>query len=244
MVSDIVADISRLRIARLKKILNNVNSIIYQVQSNIELKQSMKLDKLLKNYKSNLNNMKIVKDNSYIFKYWKALYEYVFYKKDNLINMNLKSEYFSTSELLNYDTQGNFILYYIIHEMMKLLEINTEKFIKINIVNMLIDIINYIYELYNTDIFKNADLEKFNISLYNDEFLVDETKVKNEDGGLYGPYDEYMDEEELNSAEKIEETIDDRERAEALDYEPDSRMADIIYGHMRDGFPESLYDYS
>jgi hypothetical protein len=244
IVSSIIADISRLRISRLKNILNTVNTIIYQVQSNIELKQSAKLDEILKNYRSKLVNMKIVKDNTYVFKYWKALYEHVFYKKSDIINMNLKSEYISTSEILNYDIQGNFILYYIISEMMHLLEINTEKFIKINIVNILIDLINYVYELYNVDIFKNADLEKFNMSLYSDEFLIDETKIKNEDNGLYGPYDEYMEEDEINNADKIEESIDDKERNDALDYEPDSRMADVVYSFMRDGFPEALGNFN
>ena len=72
--------------------------------------------------------------------------------------------------------------------------------------------------------------------------MVDETKIKNE-GSLEGPYDEYMEEDELNSAEKNEENIDDRETRDAMDYEPDTRMADIINSYSRDGFSESLQNY-
>ena len=42
----------------------------------------------------------------------------------------------------------------------------------------------------------------------------------------------------------MEETLDDKERADAMDYEPDTRMADITNSYMRDGLPDSLYNFN
>lgn len=215
IINNIVGKISRNRIKRLKKIITDVHRSLYQLKFKFEISNSFdKINEIIKKFKQKLGNIKINGDQR-VFKHWKAITSEIYYKKADVININTEFKYIEINDITKHDNSGNLLLFYLIQEMNNLIDINTEKFVKVNIVYFLINIINHSHNLYNTDTKNNnIRLSRFKYMLSSESYMVDAMK---EEYGGHGIYNEYMDNDELTNEDRLERLDIDNERLDALD---------------------------
>lgn len=222
IIHKIVNTISQNRLSNLKTILNNINKIIYQLKfkySNVG--EIATIQNLINTYKQKVPTFKLIDNGEPIFKYWSS-FLFITYKQPDIINFNIQDNYILIDNLLYHDSNGNAIMYYIISEFTKLLNYNTEKHIKINLIYLMIDIINYMYGTYNITK-SNLDINKFSYIL-TAEYVAYDINTN-------GIYEEYLDETEV--MEKQDEIYDDDERINALDIDTnmdENENADNDYG--------------
>jgi hypothetical protein len=170
-----------------------------------------------------LNKIKLDK----IFKHWTFLPLAIYNKdKPNFLVDNLNNMTILNSHVTMYDDSGNFIIYYIVNRLSKLININDDKFIRKNLAMFIIQLINYINQLYNeSDYGREHDLKRFKYILFGNEYTIDMERkghgiqIKNDydEAQTTGIYEEYITEDELNDKHRLEKLEDDRERADAID---------------------------
>jgi len=108
------------------------------------------------------------------------------------------------------------ILYYIIREINKLLVYNDNKTLKNTITFFIIDVINRLFEMFNTDSQKtNFEIKRFNYILKSQSYVYDVTEKGYGLEGFYGEYKD-IDDPEM-SKDEIEQQDIDIEESEALD---------------------------
>ena len=241
IIENIIGNISRNRIHRLKKMIVDFNRSLYQIKYNFDINNSVdKINNITKTYMQKLKNIKINGDIQ-VLQNWKAIVSSINYKKADVININTKTKYVDVNDILKYDNSGNLILFYMVQEMNNLIDTNSEKFVKVNIVYLIIDLINYYYNLYNIESKSiNKELRKFKYILKSELYVIDmEKKGYDLEGSVEGIYDEYMDKDELTNEIKLEKIDEDVERLGALDI--DTGMEDDVYGSDYDYQDEQLH---
>ena len=232
-IKSVIADINRVRIVRLKRIIADIQRYIYRLIYNFEdkVQEEEGSKNFMNKYYKKLNNIKIKDDNkkNKVFKDWEAVSNNIFMKSidDEVININDKDKFISINELSKHDHSGNMILFYIMKEMSKLIEYNNNKFTKATIVFFLIDVINKSFSIYNNDImFKNNEIKRFSYTMNSSVFmhdveqkghgldnqLIDQT-VENQTEGFYGE----MKDEDKDDTEIKEQLENDQEEQDALD---------------------------
>jgi hypothetical protein len=254
---------SKSNIVEIQHIMNdrnkNLKKIIYEFQrliNRIKYKYNLQIfyeptnfNKLINKYTKILDKIQITDGNKkhQIFKHWKVAYNLIIPKKIKEIDIDHLTN-ISVDHIIDLDTQNNILMFYIIYEINKIFNFNTNNYIQVNIVNLINDWINYIYYLFNEDnICGNIDITKFKYIInltYDDtsyithvaeydykikeapeEFIAQEAK---------GPFDEYMHEDvsEDVSPEQREKNYDLVEERESLDIEEnlDNDTGEILDG--------------
>jgi hypothetical protein len=222
-IKEIISEVCQKRIINLKKGLRSIIVILNSIKNKHEKSEKYELemteneknsDSLVKKY-ADLSGLKY----EYVFNNWKLIHLNLNYKKiKKNINISLSEKNLNSIELNNYDYNGNILLYYILENLIKLLDINDNKFTKTKIAYLTIDIINKIYQESTDDISSNNnDLKRFSyflISKYakdNAEYLNENTKIS-DDSEIINPEDEEEYEKTIR-----ESKIDDEEMKDALD---------------------------
>ncbi len=159
-----------------------------------------------------MNSIVLKDKNNKFLKLWKAIkYELFFEDIDRVINNDINEQVLPIDEINNYDYSGNIILFYIINEMSKLLDMNQDKFIKTNIVYLLMDIINKVYDEFDLNKnLTNPQIKRFNYILNKSDNRLEESIEDDEITVNIKDDDEGVD-------VKQERNIDDKEENEALD---------------------------
>lgn len=234
IINNIVADINRTRIVRLKRIITDIQRYIYRIIFNYEEKidENEANKNFMTKYYKKLNNLNIKDGDDKIFSDWEVIQNDVFMKNinDTVINISADDKYISIDELSKYDHSGNLILFYIIREISKLIQYNNNKFVKATVVYLLIDIINKTFEIYNNDVLlKNNDIKRFTYIIKSNRFIHDiEQKGHGLEGETEGFYGEYKDEDEKDDEKAKEQLEDDIEEQEALDVDTEIDYEDMI----------------
>ena len=242
LIKNIVSEISRDRIDKLKKVISDIIRFIYKIKYNYDEEfDEEDLDQLLINkYKNKLAKMDI-KDNKgkRIYGKWKSIKYGIFLQdlSNKDININPNEKYVNFKDINDYNYHGNVILFYIVDEMSKLIEVNKNKFIKVNLVYFLIDIINRMHDLFNTDYQKiNVDIKRFtySIDVKSSIYTVEEMNfndgdkdVSGETEGFYGEYidkDDDLDKEDLEKIEEATEEFEAIDMDQDMDYEIDYKQ--------------------
>lgn len=216
----ILSDVSRKRLQRIKKLIVNTNIITSQIKNNLPQNE------ISKKYSQMLTNMKTTN----IFEFWKKILSSMWFIPPDVINLNTEIDYINAELFSTHDSQSNLLLFYFIDQINKLVDLNKEKFIKVNIVYMLIDIIDDTFNHYNINTYMNTEIKRFKHMLVGK--VVDVVVLK--EGSADGIYSEYMDDDELNDEDKKEKLEIDKENWDALD----------IDDGMDDTFDQSEYGYS
>lgn len=234
---EIVSNISRMRILILKKIITDFQRYIYRIIYNYEeIEQKYDdeniRDNFMKKYYKKLTKIRIKNENgkNKIFNEWENINKGVFHflSDDEKININIEDKTISTEELIRIDDQGNIILYYIIQELIKMLNYNPSKFIRANIVYFMLDSLNNTFKFYNKDlIFKNSEVRRFSYILSTDKFIHD-TQEQYRVSKPEGFYGEYTDIEDDINPEKEEELYDNKQEMDAIDIETPSHAVSSI----------------
>ena len=133
---------------------------------------------------------------------------------------------FVNIDIINYyDSASNLMVYYLINQLLNILDSNTDRITQINISQLFIETINYIYNLYNIDIFKNSiEIKRFQYLLEGSEMMIDLLKKgqgRSESRELEGHLDDLEPDLIELTAEDKEEIEDLKEEAEALDIDTD-----------------------
>lgn len=184
-----------------------------------------KINTLVEKYKRKLKNVNISNKNGNhrIFKHWKGIVRGINMEIIDDKYFNFSSDLIESENVSRYDPKGILLLYYFINQMKKLLDYNSEGYIKTNICHFLVEFIDRIFFRYNTEqLHTNNDIKRFMYAISSVGFFR-ETEIqlaKNEDNPN-GFYEEYVGEEEPTDAD-VEEKIDEFEEREALDLDMDA----------------------
>lgn len=227
IIKMVVSDISRNRIQNLKQciiyIQRYVNRIKYNYQeNNIDINEKDVSDIFLEKYKNKLKNIVTKKDSEKFFQMWKAVKNNMFFQtlENRTINLNIDVEYVLSDDINYYDYHGNVILYYIVNEFIKLIQMNDEKFVKINLAFLIIDIIINLHKLFNTEVqITNYELKRFNYIINSKQSVYEMDEGYSMQGEVDGFYGEYTDPADVDNLEDIELREEAQEELDALDIE-------------------------
>lgn len=238
----ILDNLIRDHIFKVRTIIDKISSIMYKIKNYqpttsedtavINLYATQALGKLITKYSKMLANVNIG-DNNTAFDDWKDIrYEFT-YKPIGWDNTNIRptENMYVNSDLINYyDINSNVMIYYLINELTNIINSNNEKITKTNIAQMYVELIIYIYNLYNTDRYRNSlDLKRFDYILNGSDVMIDilkrgqgamQSKELEENLNDIGIDVDVLDATSLNEDQQ-EELEDLREEAEALDLEGD-----------------------
>ncbi|MDX1702553.1 MAG: hypothetical protein R3250_18125, partial [Melioribacteraceae bacterium] len=221
LLRKIIGRVSRDRIQNLKKTITDIQRFLYKIKYNHEIEEDSFLNQYVKVLSRGMN----IRDNKKkkVFGQWKYIKYGLFYKDlgEKTINLDLKSDYLSANDINQYDYHGNLILYYIVDQLRKLIEINPDKFVRQKTVFFVIDMINQMHNRYNEEnIIKNFNIRKFTHIVNSRVDVLDiEQKGHGLDSQTEGFYGEYKDPDDELTKDEVNQIIDDREELEALDME-------------------------
>ena len=251
ILKQIIAEISRDRIQNLKKFITDLQKYIYRLAYNYEPEIFEDEDSLgdislllSDKYKNKFNSIKLRNNNEEKFLYkWRALKYDLFFDdlSTRTINLDIDTKYISTEDISGYDYSGNILLYYIVSEMSRLIDFNNEKFIKVSLCYLLLDIIIEEYNLFDEEKnLTNTEIKRFKYALQVD----DERNIDEYTGSTEGFYEEYVDpdaeekqtidfeatNDEKDDAEEEMQSIDMENGMQDLDFEVDYQPGVNISG--------------
>lgn len=215
-------------ILKITSIVNKIVAILnkiknYQQPSEEPILQSeIKLNMIVNKYGELINDLKLGKS----FRDWEILRTSFTYQKINWSETNIKipdGKFLNTEVISHYDTTSNIILYYLVTEWIKILTLHTDKISKINISQLYIEIINYMYNSYNTDKYKNIlEVKRFQYIINGSIMLIDLMRKGKE---ATKQFEEHLDDIRADTTElgeeENEELEDLKEEAEAIDVDTD-----------------------
>lgn len=224
-------------IFKTKTIIDKIVSILSRVKNyqeptkeetaDGELKTAQEIDKLVEKYAKLIKNFNIGKNNNE-FNDWNYLRNDVSYDKINWreTNLTIPENMYVNSENVNYyDKTSTIIMYYLVTGLIETLDFNLEKINKTNISQLYIEIISYIYNLYNMDKYRNSlEFKRFEYILNGSGIMIDLLR-KGQGLQQSKEIEQQLDDVEPDIEADIpadkEELEDLREEAEALDVETD-----------------------
>jgi hypothetical protein len=227
-----IKNIIRDRIDFIKKSIYIFKVTINKIKNNLIIKnelesESTKID-IVEKYNKKIGKMNLFNNNKQILSDYKILSDNLFFKNFKFENNKLyEIDIINTYNLIDYDFHGNLLFYYLVTELLKLIRINKNNFIKTNIIFMIIDIINSLYDKFSYDyVFSDHEMRKFSCILKSTEIL----KTKGFDNNDFetktdGIYSEFVNEEDANNKEYMKEVeeqkYDDIQESTALDIDVD-----------------------
>lgn len=234
LVSNIVRD----RIVNLKRVIHEFQRVLFRLLNNytqtVEEHDDSEyfsniMNSFVVNYKKKLNDLKLVGENGehQIFKHWKGVTRGIFAEEIKQTKFNFEEhKIINVDEINKIDTNGNLILFFIVKEFTKLLQYNSNKFLKASIVSFVLDFINTAFNLFNTErLSNNIDIKRF-YYLINSQTYVNEIAEKSGVKNVEGIYSEYIEEGQELTQEERENIEDANEEQEALDMESEFQYED------------------
>lgn len=183
-----------------------------------------KIDLLIAKYASLIPDFKLGNNNENVFDSWNYIRDLFMYDKKidwKKSNIRPTENPFINSDIINkYVPQVDLMLFYSVEKLMEILNMAGEKINKINVANLYIELINYIFELYNKDeINRIHDVKRFEYILNGSLFLID--TLKKGRGLINKELEKELSEEiEIPMSEEAKEEAEDAiEEAQALDVE-------------------------
>lgn len=232
--NNIASTLNRERIVNLKKLLFELQRNIYRI--NYNYRENYKptdmetyIEPYIDKYRKSLKNIKLDdKGNNRIFKSYEKISTYITYKSPKKdINLDINSKYISAESLTMLDYQGNLLLYYIVNELKRLIYYNKNRFVKTNVIQMIVETITNVFDSINMEYWNSKlSIKRFKYIL---EYSIQDYDIQ-ENYDLEGVYGEYVDKDDEVSRETLEERYDNIEEAEALDVDMDSENeTDMLY---------------
>ena len=243
----IISDIGRNRVQNLKKVIMDLQRYIYRLAYNYDVKpidEENNPDKFFDKYKNKLNKIILRKDKNDKFLYkWKAIKYGLFFEDltNKIINLDPNSKFFSIEDINLYDYNGNVILYYIVHEMGKLLDINPDKFIKATLSYLLLDIIVREHDEFDEEKdLTNTEIKRFKYILD----IQDLREVEDVGDVTEGFYSELIDDDPEVQQELYDRNEEATEEFESLDMETPDLDNVLAYDGQdyQDGVNYNYYD--
>ncbi|AXN90987.1 hypothetical protein nvc1_070 [Namao virus] len=234
---EIIQNITRTRIQNLKNIVFELNRILYQTYYH---EQTNNLHPISALYISKIQTFNLSTDTYKLFKDLDTVVKMLYYNNtedvDEEYNIKITTlpnehRYLSVFNILKFAKNDQILLFYIMQEIQKLIEINDDIYTKGNLIQIFIMTVDKAYNDYNMieKIKHNIYVKKF--ILYMNESYLSRT------GDIYDINTESMEfESDEAYNEYLEESYDEREKEDALDVsmelnEPDDETGenDVLY---------------
>lgn len=223
----LVADILRCRLDNMKKIIYEFQRILSRIINNYGANItddrhdffSNKINSFVEKYRKNLSNMTIRNKTGVIFENWRGIVKGIYISESIDISLNFdEQKVINTEELNKLDKGGNLILFYIIEEFTKLISYNTDKLMKLTVINFAVDFINLAFGLFNMEkLENNIEIKKFEYMLASDTYIreiIENSEVRE----VEGIYSEYIDDEQQEMLQDEKDRLDDEaEENDAID---------------------------
>lgn len=217
----IISDIGRQRVQNLKKAISDLQKYVYRIAYNYDIKsfdEENNPDKFLDKYKNKLNKIILGKDNNKFLHKWKAVKYDLFFEDlyGKIINLDPNAKFLSIDDINFYDYSGNVILFYMVREMGKLLDLNQDKFIKATLSYLLLDIIVREHDEFDEEKdLTNTEIKRFKYILD----IQDLREIEDITGDTEGFYGEYKDPDQEIDEAALELNEEAQEEFDALDVE-------------------------
>lgn len=226
--NNVINNMIRNRILNLKQIISSFESIINGVRNHTRNNRFYNQDKnkILNEFTKKIKDFKLKdKDNhNGIFKHSIYLLKLLNMKKINNIDIQvINKKYINTKFLSKLQTTDSKLVYYLIYNLNKLLDYNSENIIESELAHLIIKTINYVTKLYYKD-YSNIDIRKFDYIITNEAAPVIDTNIAS-----VGIYNELVNENEIDQEQINEKNYDAQEAKDAYDID-DYEVDDDIDG--------------
>ena len=149
-LNNFVANITRERIVNLKNTLINVQKIFYQIKNKSNSKSNV-THPIAKKYTSKFKSI-LTQTNSGL-KFLDQINQIVsnaFYRPNNFsTSITYEKDYLYVGNIIKFQNSDHVIISYLCKQIKFLIDLNTDKFTKTNLIFMFTNIINYEFNFYN-----------------------------------------------------------------------------------------------
>ena len=225
--------IIRTRINDLKQIIIRTQSMINNIRntgiilSNYNISEKEIVNEFTKKLKK--FNITDSKNENSIFENYREILNniHVSYKIPDNFNIHLNKNYIDVNIINSLNNSDIKLIYYLIDNLNKLLEYNTQPAIESELAHLIIKMIKFLFNLYYRPYY-NYNIRKFDYLLLNETVQIDETLK------VVGHYQELLTQNEIDDPLKKEEEYNLKEATDALDIddyvdEEDAKYDDIDY---------------
>ncbi|QTF49387.1 hypothetical protein qu_495 [Acanthamoeba polyphaga mimivirus] len=236
----IIDNLIKDHINKIKKIIDKFSSTIYKIknyqnqlneeQEPIYLQSSQVIDKLISKYFNIIKIFNIGEDDK-AFDNWNYLRTNFEYQEINWLDTNVRpsENMYVNSELVNYyDISSSEMMYYLVDQLISIIDSNPEKITRSNLCQMMVEIIMYIYNIYNIDEYKNIlEFKRFDYIINGSSVMVDMLR-RGQGLEQSKELEQHLDDTEPDimqdmdgEPQEADELEDLKEEAESLDIEGD-----------------------
>jgi hypothetical protein len=232
--NELVEKIIRNRNKNIKFLISLIRRIIYSIKYsyknfglyNFKQKEIInEFNKILKNFKDEKNDLKFFENDNIIVENIKIN------PIPKEINFDMTKNYMKNNIINKLNNSDSKLIYYLVKNLDKLIDINSQPAIKSNISYLIIKILKYSFDHFHIPL-QNTKLRKFMTIINTNNPDVDNTYITK---GIYqeifksqeiddnntvkqeGIYNELLTNDEINSEERMERNLDAKEAFDSLD---------------------------
>ena len=214
---NIVNNYLRTRIINLKQIISRIQSIINIIKNsgkNFSL-YGTEEKKIVDEFSKKVKNFKMKDDEGHnsVFKHWRLISNNIgLLPLPENVMLNISRNYIDILSFNNLNNTDCKLIFYLIFNLNRLLDYNTQVAIQSELCHLIIRIIKYSFEQYYIP-YSNTQVRKFDFILINEIPLIDDNLK------VIGFYQELLNNKEINDKEDREtnENIDTKEGFESID---------------------------
>ena len=227
-LNEIVNNLLRTRLINIKQIISKVESIINSVRNHSKINRIYNIEenKIINEFTKKLKQFNMSDENGHnnVFKHSQYINNQINIQKIyGTLNFNIiNNNYINSTNLNNINNADIKLLYYLIMNLNRIIDYNTQPVIQSELCNLIIHILLYVLQLYYKD-YDNAQLRKF------DYLLMTDTPYKDENIRLVGLYSELINAQEIDTNEIKNNNYDAQEAKDSLDID-DYEIDDDIDG--------------
>ena len=214
---NIVNNYLRTRIINLKQIISRIQSIINIIKNsgkNFSL-YGTEEKKIVDEFSKKVKNFKMKDDEGHnsVFKHWRLISNNIgLLPLPENVMLNISRNYIDILSFNNLNNTDCKLIFYLIFNLNRLLDYNTQHVIQTELCHLIIRIIRYSFDQYYRP-YSNTQVRKFDFILINEIPLIDDNLK------VIGFYQELLNNKEINDKEDREtnENIDTKEGFESID---------------------------
>lgn len=234
-----ILKIIRNRINDLKQIIIRTQSIINNIRNSGKIVSNYNINEkeIVNEFTKKLKKFNVSNEKDEIFKNFKEILSniHISYKIPDNFKVNLNKNYIDINIITTLNNSDIKLIFYLIENLNKLLDYNTQPAIESELAHLIIKIIKFLFNMYYRPYF-NYNIRKFDYLLLNETVYIDETLR------VVGHFQELLTQSEIDDPDKKEEEYNMKEATDALDIDDYSDEEDKKYDDI-DNSAEALDGY-
>ena len=234
-----ILKIIRNRINDLKQIIIRTQSIINNIRNSGKIVSNYNINEkeIVNEFTKKLKKFNVSNEKDEIFKNFREILSniHISYKIPDNFKVNLNKNYIDINIINTLNNSDIKLIFYLIDNLNKLLDYNTQPAIESELAHLIIKIIKFLFNMYYRPYF-NYNIRKFDYLLLNETVYIDETLR------VVGHFQELLTQSEIDDPDKKEEEYNVKEATYALDIDDYSDEEDKKYDDI-DNSVEALDGY-